>query len=131
MFRAVIELVRELFFEKNHELAGGRSILGAAKTKHIDAGLPRDRFRRAIKSGHRIRKPGAIHVDEKRMLAGELADSLDFTALIDRSKLGRLRKAHDPRFRRMDIAMAKQGRVDVLQIQFSIRARRRDKLRAA
>ena len=83
MFGAIVELVREFFFEKDHEFAGGRSIFGSAKAKDINARFPGDRLRRAFERGNRIGKPRAVHMHEQRLFPGELADCFDFVAPID------------------------------------------------
>jgi hypothetical protein len=83
LFRAVVELVGELFLKKDHEFAGGRAVLGSAKAKDIDARFPGDRFRRAFERGDRVGKPRAVHVHEHRMLPGEPADRFDFVTPID------------------------------------------------
>ena len=104
LFDAIIELSTQFFFEKDDQLARGRTVFCSTETKDIDAALPGDRFRRTTESCDGVGKAGPVHVDKKRPLLSEFAQRLDFITCVKGTELSRLGNADRARLLRMQLA---------------------------
>src|SRR5437868_181953 len=128
---AVIKFTRQFLVEKNYELAGSGAVFRSPKTKNVHPGFPRDRFRRALEGCDGVREARPVHMNEKRMLVGKLANSFDLASLVNRAEFSRLRDTQDPQLRRMNIGMPKERCGDVVEVELPIRAGSRNEFGAA
>jgi hypothetical protein len=120
LFHPVIEIGCDLSIKEDDQLRSGGAVLGSAKAKDINAGLPGNFFRRTLDRCHRIGEPRAVHVDEKVVRPSELSDADDFINGIHRSEFSRLGHTDHARLRRVQRRLLPDQVLGESQINFTV-----------